>query len=258
MTSEQRKAIEAKIGRALTAEEIGRGSITRPEDRDLRARIKQANQQPPPRQNWSKISMDEVEAVMVPQKRETRKSAFEKLKARTEQRAADEKAAAELAAHRANDPGYRRRNQVALAALEAARWDDSIPQSAWERIGRMVEAARNDDPAFEQLNREHVAYLTGIQEDRRTAIDQQIAQLEALKKSAAESTYREPLPPPSKDTYSHVRHPDGTESFIDRTVGEKFTFDPRVPQAREQAEQRLAQYQVDIAGKYGEPISLAQ
>ena len=121
----------------------------------------------------------------------------------------------------------------------------------------MVQAAQNDDPAFEQLNREHVAYLTGIQEDRRTAIDQQIAALEQLKKNAAESTYREPLPPPSKDSYSHVRHPDGSESFIDRTVGEKFTFDPRVPQAREQAEQRLAEYQTDIAGKYGASIPVS-
>ena len=256
MTSEQRKAIEAKIGRSLSAVEIGRGSIDRPQDRSPREQIAAANQQPGAKSRWID---DTLNHDGTKPKRETRTTAFKRLRASQGQRAIDEQAAADQAAKLATDSVNLKMNRLSEQALERARWDDSIPQSRFDNLVAMREAAKVDDrETFQVLNKSHVEYLESVTGKKQQAIDAEIACLNAVKKSLAEDRFEEPLTTPTPDTFSHIRRSNGMMDFVNKADVEIFEYDPRVPNAKELAQDRLAQHQHDTAGTLGEPITLPQ
>jgi len=272
MTSEQRAQIEAKIGRTLTAEEIGRGSINRPqtgmtweqEKADRRAKIAAANQQQETHQpRWMQSTIEAGAALANSPRRkypdgrprETPKEFRQRMQADREQRAADTEAATEETEKLVNDPVYQRMNQVAAQTVERLRWDSSYPQSVWERALQMQQAAKdNDTEAFLALNKEHVEYLESTTKEKQSAIDNQIAQLQQAKQSFSQDRYEEPLPTPDKSTYGHIRRASGMMQFVNNADGFISQYDPRVPGARESAEQKLAQHQAATAGIYQKPI----
>jgi hypothetical protein len=251
MTSQDRQAIELKIGRALRAEEIGRGSITRREDRTLRQQIAAANQSAPPEPRWIETAKEYDGAT----KRETPDQFRKRMRESREQRTAEAQAAADKAAKLANDPTYNRMNEVAAQSVERIRWDQNYPQSAWIRALAMQQAARADDrDTFQALNKEHVEYLESVTNERQSAIDGEIARLQQVKQSFAEDRYAEPLSAPNKSTYAHIKRASGMMQLINNVDGHIVEYDPRVPGARDFAEQKLVQHQADTADKYGEPI----
>ena len=139
MNSQERQAIEAKIGRTLSAVEIGRGSINRPvpsmtreqEKAARRAAIKAANT-PELQEQFREQSgrwMETTKEYDGPKKRETPKQFRKRMAKSREQRAAEAKEAAESAAKLATDPTYLRMNEVAAQTVERLRWDDSYPAS---------------------------------------------------------------------------------------------------------------------------------
>ncbi len=259
MTSEQRKEIEAKIGRTLTAEEIARGSITRKEDRRKaeQAEILKVSPRWMEESNEASATLAKASRHTYPdgRTRETKQEFRKRMHAEREQRAEESKASAEQADKLATDPVYREMNNVAAQTVERLRWDSSYPQSAWLRAIQMQESAKaNDRETFQALNKEHVEYLDSITNERQSAIDNQIAQLQQLKQSFADDRFEQPLPAPSKESYSHIKRASGMMQFVNKTDGYIEEYDPRVPQAREAAEQNLAKHQADTAGRYGKSI----
>jgi hypothetical protein len=251
MTNEQRAAIEKLIGRGLTAEEIGRGSITRPQDSTLREKIAAANQGPAHQPRWMEDTLENAGAQAT---KETRKQAFARLRASQNQRVEDAEGASEQAAKLANDPVFNRMNRISEQALERMRWDASYPESAWQRVLQMREAAKaNERDTFQALNNQHVEFLESVTGERQAAIDGEIARLNDAKKSLAEDRYNEPLATPTPDTYSHIRRASGMMQFISRVDGEIFEYDERIPHAKELALERLAAHHQNTA--VGEPIT---
>jgi hypothetical protein len=256
MTSEERKRIEQLIGRGLTAQEIGQGSIKRKQDATLRRRIAAANEERGEEQPWHGSTLDHDGTKP---KRETRATAFKRLRQSQLERVESEQAAADRAAKLATDSVYLRMNRVSENALERARWDESIPQSQWELLLSQREAAKNDDrPTFLELNKQHTAYVEGVTNEKQTAIDTEIKRLQTTKKSLNEDRFEEPLPTPEPTTYSHIRRASGAMQFVNKADGEIFEYDPKVPHAKELAQDRLAEHQAAVVGKYGEPIPFAQ
>jgi hypothetical protein len=187
--------------------------------------------------------------------RETPKEFRKRMNADREQRTSDAAANAERAATLANDPVYNRMIQVAAQTVERLRWDASYPESAWERALEMQQAAKADDrETFQAINKSHVEYLESITNEKQSAIDGEISRLQQVKQSIADDGFTEPLPTPEPSTYSHIRRASGMMQFVSKVDGFIAEYDPRVPRAREFAEQKLAQHQADSAGKYGEPI----